>query len=297
MGIRAFFLAAIGSTAVLAAQGLGPRDIDRLPARPADLRVGYAGHPLQFGELRLPSGTGPFPLAIVIHGGCWVSRFASLRNTAPLADVLRDAGVATWNLEYRRLDDPGGGWPGTFTDVAAAADHVQALAKQYPLDLAQVVAVGHSAGAHLALWLAARPRLPPGSPLYCEAPLRLRGVVALAGPGDLRDFMTYGGEICGAHVVERLLGGTPEAVPERYAQASPVELLPLGTRQVLIVGAEDGLMPARARDAYIAAATKAGDSAESVVIPGAGHFELIAPSSPAWAIVREKILELLDRGR
>ncbi|MGH8563060.1 MAG: alpha/beta hydrolase family protein [Gammaproteobacteria bacterium] len=253
-----------------------------------------ASDPLQVGELRLPSGAGPFPVAIVIHGGCWVARFATLQNTAALADALREAGVATWNIEYRRLDDPGGGWPGTFTDVAAAADHVPTLAKQYPFDLSRVVVVGHSAGAHLALWLAARLRLPPGSPLYRDTPLRVRGVIALAGPGDLRNFTTYARDICGAPVVERLLGGTPQAVPERYAQASPMELLPLGTRQVLIVGAEDGVMPARARDAYIAAAIQAGDSAESVVVPGAGHFEVIAPSSPAWPIVRETILDLLD---
>lgn len=104
------------------AQRLRPRDIDRLPSRDADARISYdTRDPLQFGELRLPKGPGPFPVAIVIHGGCWVSKFATLQNTAALADGLRDAGVATWNVEYRRLDNPGGGWPGTFADVAAAA--------------------------------------------------------------------------------------------------------------------------------------------------------------------------------
>ena len=126
--------------------------------------------------------------------------------------------------------------------------------------------------------------------LYQKDPLRVRGAVALGGPGDLRDFTTYARNICGAPVIEQLLGGTPLTVPDRYAQTSPAELLPFGIHQVLIVGAEDPVMPPRARDAYIAAAIKAGDRAESVVLPGAGHFETIAPTSAAWPVVRDKIL-------
>src|SRR5262249_10526596 len=156
-----------------------------------------------------------------------------LQNTAALADALRDAGLATWNVEYRRLDDAGGGWPNTLADVGAAADYVRTLAAKYPLDLGRVVATGHSAGGHLGLWLAARARLPPKSPLYRDNPLKLSGVVALGGPGDLRDFNTYAADICGSAVVERLLGGAPSAVPDRYASASPAELLPLKVPQVL----------------------------------------------------------------
>jgi len=276
------------------AQRLSPRDVDRLPSKPADRRVSYGADPLQFGDLRLPPGAGPFPVAVVIHGGCWVSGFATLQNTSAFADALRDAGVATWNIEYRRLDNPGGGWPGTFTDVGAAVDHVATLAKQYPIDLTRVVVTGHSAGAHLALWAAARSRLPARTPLYQKAPLRMRAAVALGGPGDLRSFTQYAARICGTPVIERLMGGSPEAVPERYAHASPIELLPLGVRQLLIVGEDDGVMPERARNAYIAAAIKAGDAADVVVVPGA-HFEVIAPGSAAWPIVRDKILALLVR--
>jgi pimeloyl-ACP methyl ester carboxylesterase len=108
----------------------------------------------------------------------------------------------------------------------------------------------------------------------------------------VRDFTTYARNVCGTPVIEQLLGGTPQAVPDRYAQASPLELLPFGARQVLIVGADDGVMPPRARDAYVAAATKAGDQAESITVAGAGHFETIAPTSAAWPLVRDKILEL-----
>ena len=144
------------------AQRLSPADVNRLPSKPADARISYGPDPLQFGELRLPRGTGPFPLAVVIHGGCWVSEVATLQNTAALADALRDAGIATWNIEYRRVDNPGGGWPGTFTDVADAVDLVRVIAREHPIDLSRVVTIGHSAGAHLALWAAARGRLAEG---------------------------------------------------------------------------------------------------------------------------------------
>jgi acetyl esterase/lipase len=290
-------IACVWLSALLNAQRLQPRDVDALPSRAADVRISYGTDPLQFGDLRLPKGSGPFPVALVIHGGCWVSTFATLQNTSAFADALREVGVATWNIEYRRLDNPGGGWPGTFADVAAAADQLGTLGSKYSLDLTRVVAVGHSAGGHLALWLAARSRLPASSVLYRKSPLRLRAAVSLGGPGDLRDFTTYARSICAAPVIEQLLGGNPESVPERYAQASPVELLPLGIRQLLIVGTEDPVMPSRARDSYIAAAKKSGDTAEAVAVPEAGHFEVVAPSSAAWPVVRDKILDSLDMRR
>lgn len=271
------------------AQRLRPRDVDALPSKAPDTRIPYGSDPLQFGELRLPSGPGPFPVAVVIHGGCWVSKFATLQNTAALADALRDAGLATWNVEYRRLDQPGGGWPGTFTDIAAAVDVVRTIAREHPLDLTKVITVGHSAGGHLALWAAARHRLPKDGALSRENPLRLRGAVALGGPGDLKGFAEYDEKICGSNVIDSLMGGSPSAVPERYAEGSPVELLPLGTRQLMIVGADDAVMPVAARDSYSAAVKKAGESVEIVEVPG-GHFEVIAPTAAAWPTVRDKIV-------
>jgi acetyl esterase/lipase len=287
---------ATGLAVALAAQGLRPADVNALPSKPADAIVSYGPDPLQFGELRLPKGSGPFPVAVVIHGGCWVSTFATLQNTAALSDALRDAGVATWNVEYRRLDNPGGGWPGTFTDVGAAADRVRELAAKYPLDLGRVISVGHSAGGHLALWLAARPRLPASSPLYQASPLRLRAAVSLGGPGDLRGFGKYAQNICGAPVIDQLMGGSPEAVSQRYKEGSPIELLPFGVRQLLIVGESDGVMPAQARDDYVAAARKSGDTADVAVVLGS-HFEVIAPTSAAWPTVRDRILALVAPGR
>lgn len=274
------------------AQRLGPRDIDKLPSKPADTKIPYGDDPLQFGELRLPQGKGPFPLAVVIHGGCWVSSFATLQNTAALSDALRDARVATWNIEYRRLDNPGGGWPGTFADIADATDKVREIAKAHPLDLSRVVTIGHSAGAHLALWAAARSKVQKESPLYRANPLPLKAAVALGGPGDLKGFYEYAGRICGSNVIDSLMGGSPSSVADRYAQGSPAEMLPLGVRQVLIVGVNDPVMPPPARESYAAAAMKAGDKVEIVEVTG-GHFEVIAPTSAAWPTVRDKVLSLL----
>ena len=280
--------------AVVAVQRLRPADLDRLPSKPPDTRILYGSDELQFGELRLPKGSGPFPLAVVIHGGCWMSRFATLQNTAAMADALRDDGIATWNIEYRRSDNPGGGWPGTLADVADGTDRVRAIAREHPIDLSKVITIGHSAGAHLALWAAARKRLTKDSPLFRDNPLPLRAAVALGGPGDLRDFYTYAQNICGSNVIDRLMGGSPDSVPERYAQGSPVELLPTGIRQVLIVGEDDGVMPQKSRTAYQAAATKAGDRIEVMEVPG-GHFEVIAPTTDAGRAVRRKVLELMTK--
>ncbi|MCC6319073.1 MAG: alpha/beta hydrolase [Gemmatimonadaceae bacterium] len=272
---------------------LRPRDVDTLPARPATARVPYGSDSLQFGDLRIPEGRGPFPVLVMIHGGCWVHRLANLQNTNALSDALRDAGVATWNVEYRRYDNPGGGWPGTMLDIAAGVDALRALAARYPLDLSRVVVAGHSAGGHLAIWAAARPRLPAGSPLYSPDPLRVHAAIALGGPGDLRDFMTYGQRSCGEGVIDKLLGGTWDAVPERWRQASPAELLPIGVRQRLVVGDADFIMPAHAREAYVARARAAGDSVDLVVVPNAGHFEVIAPVGAAWPRVREAIVDVV----
>ena len=198
-------------------------------------------------------------------------------------------------MEYRRYDNPGGGWPGTMRDVADALDSLREIARRYPLDLSRVVVAGHSAGGHLALWAAARRRLTSASPLFVRDPLPVRAAVALGGPGDLKDFMTYGQRSCGEGVIDKLLGGTYAEVPERWRQASPAELFPLGVRQRLIVGDADFIMPERARNAYVEMARAAGDTVDQIVVPDAGHFEVIAPTAKAWPVVRDGILELTRR--
>lgn len=272
---------------------LKPREVDKIPHAAPDKVVSYGNDPSQFGELRLPAGKGPFPVAIVIHGGCWM-KFADLLNTAPMADALRNAGVATWNIEYRRVDQQGGGWPGTFHDIAAATDHLRTLAGRYNLDLDRVIAVGHSAGGHLALWTASRHRLAQQSLLYAEHPLRLRGAINLAGPVDLASFPAERQKsVCGAVPIEKLLGGRPDEVPQRSRDASPSAQLPLGVPQILITGSLDALVPASFGEEYASVARERGDRVEMKVIEGAGHFELIAPTTAAWPIVQSAVVSLL----
>jgi len=287
--LRAIPLLAMASAWFAAAQNLSVQDIQKLPRPAADHRVAYGSDPLQFGDLRLPAGSGPHPVVIVIHGGCWLSAY-DLQHLSSFCAALTRAGMATWSLEYRRVGDPGGGWPGTLQDVSRGADHLRELAPRHRLDLNRVVAAGHSAGGHLALWLAARRRLCADSPLRAVDPIRLRGVVSLAGVPDLRRAAEQ--RICG-DTLHRLLGGSPAAEPERYRQASPIELLPLGLPQRLIHGALDKIVPvALARD-YEAAAKKRGDDVRLVVLDQAAHFEPVAPESSAWPVVEQAVRSLL----
>lgn len=218
---------------------------------------------------------------------------ADLRHVSHLSAALTRAGVATWTIEYRRIGDEGGGWPGTFDDVAAGTDYVRTLADQFPLDLDRVVLVGHSAGGHLALWAAARARLPDAGPFAAARPVPLRGVVSLAGITDLRAFGS-GAEYCNVSVAP-LLGGTYEQVPGRYRQASPSELLPLGVRQRLLHGSLDPYVPVEQGRSLAANAAGRGDDARFELIPNAGHFDLIAPWSFAWPVVQRTVLSLLER--
>lgn len=283
---------------------LNPMILDTMAVPAADLRERYGTDSLQFGELRVPRGRGPFPVAVVVHGGCWLSQIgnyrATLRYMAPLAEALRADGIATWNIAYRRVDEPGGGWPNTFTDVGSAVDHIRELAKRFPLDTSRVIIVGHSSGAHLALWAAGRRRLPQGSVLRTGDPLRLGGVVALGGPGDMLDFATYDQRICGQRVTSRVFGVYPDtsvgALRDRARQGSPAELLPLGVPQRVIVGTRDGVLPPTNATAYESRARSAGDDVRYIPVDGGGHFDALAPSGIGWIASRAAILELLGKG-
>lgn len=276
-----------------AAAPMSPAAFQALPSQPADHRVAYGTDENQFGDLRLPAGAGPHPVVILIHGGCWKARYATLRDMAPLGDALKAAGVASWNIEYRRLPQPGSGWPGTYLDVSRAVDHLRALAPAYRLDLGRVIVLGHSAGGHLALWAAARHRLPAASPLHAADPLPVQGAINLAGAGDLEAFISAQALGCRDPVVQALLGGPPDAVPERYAQASAIKLLPLARPQVLVWGEHDAMTPLPLGQAYAAAARQAGDDARLLVVPALGHFEVADPASAAWPVVREAVRSLL----
>jgi acetyl esterase/lipase len=273
---------------------LSPEDIVQLPSGTVDHRGAFGSDSMQFGELRLPPGRGPFPVAVVVHGGCFDAR-ATLRVSAPMADALRREGIATWNVEYRSIEHPGGGWPGTYTDVGAALDHVRELARHFPLDTGRVVAVGHSAGAPLAVWGALRDRVPAGSPVRSAgASLRLRGAVALGGPLDLAPLIGHDELICGAPVITRLMGGSPSAVADRYSAVTPTGLAHPGIRVRLLSGEFDPVVPDSAARSSVERMRAAGANAEYRRLRGAGHFEVIAPGSNAWAAVVEAVRSLLS---
>jgi len=256
-----------------------PRDVDALPASVPTLVAAYGSDPLQVGELRLPQGKGPFPVVEVIHGGCWTKGFATRKNTAALATALTAMGYATWNIEYRQIGDAGAGWPGTFKDWAAATDYLRVLAKTHPISLKRVAVVGHSAGAHAALWIASRSRLPASSEVGTNDPLDIGTAIAIDGPGDLASFVGFDAEVCGKPVIVPLVGALPKDHPGRYSLASPMENLPTSARQFLI--ASNVLTP-EAAEHYRAVAAKKGQAVQVLNVQDGGHFDIIAPSSVAW---------------
>ena len=238
------------------------RDILTDPPPPAaDERLAYGREPKQFGDLRLPGVDRLWPLAPVVHGGAWEATY-NLIHTGHLCVELAEVGIATWNVEYRSRGDVGGMWPGAGDDVAAAIELVDELAERYPLDRERVVLVGHSAGGHLVLWGAKGAGLP---------------VVALAAVSDLRESAERVGP---EGAVARFLGGMPSEIPERYEEASPRELLPLGVPQILVHGDADDGVPYAQSVSYVDAA---GGEADLVTLDGAGHFEPIDPQAREWS--------------
>ncbi|MCI4322404.1 MAG: alpha/beta hydrolase [Thermoplasmata archaeon] len=247
---------------------------------------------------------------MTVHGGFWKLPY-DRQLARPLALDLVDRGYAVWNIEYRRLGEAGGGWPGTLEDVARAVDTLAEVATTpgappspsalapsgvgVPLDLTRVIAVGHSAGGHLALWLAVRGALPRGE-LGAHPLVPLAGAVSQAGVLDLR---AAHAQRIGSRAVEEFLGGTPSTVPHRYRIASPPESLPLGIPQLLVHGDSDAIVPLSLAESYERAAQDAGDRVELLVPESTGHFDLIDPRHPSWeaTVSRLPFLRGEPRGR
>jgi len=259
----------------------------------AGIRIAYAGTaPEQFGELRVPAGAGPFPVAVVVHGGWWRSAYA-LTYAGHLAAALTADGFASWNIEYRRVGNPGGGYPGTLYDVAAALGALREIARDYPLDLSRIVVTGHSAGGQIAAWLAAKQahrELDVFGP-----PLPLIGAVPVAGALDLVHTSALAVADTAGIPVHDFLGGTPNDVPENYAFASPTAWLPTGIPVIAIHGTADENVPLELSRRYVVRAQAAGDRAKLIVLDGVDHFEPFDPATSAGAIVREVIRDLLTR--
>lgn len=268
---------------------LTAEDVHAMPQPAPGARIPYGPHPHQFGRLSLPEGSGPHPVVVFLHGGCWRVEY-DVGHVGRLEAALAEEGFAVWSLEYRRVGEEEGGWPFTFLDAAAGIDFLATLASAHPLDLARVVTAGHSAGGHLALWLACRRRVPPDSEIHLPNPFAVHAVLALA-PAAALELLWEDGTCDGA--VNALMGGGPHEVPERYAAGSPMKLLPVPVPVAVVLGREDHTWAPAGRAFCAAAEAAPGPGTSLIEIDDAGHFELIIPGCPAWGRVVQALRALL----
>ena len=277
-------------------------------ATPAPRRISYGNDTTSFGELLVPPGRGPFPVAALIHGGCWRAARGSFADMRPIAQALAGRGIASWSIEYRRVGHPGGGWPGSYRDLSDAADFLRTLAATYPLDLSRVVLVGHSSGGYFAAWLAGRHHLPANSPLTGAPQISPVGLVVLDAFLDPRVIDSRGVDgrlYCGEPTLPGLFGGEASSVPDHVRQASPLTLLPFGIPQEYVVSSlRYPVTPLRPLAGgrttfpvldYPALARAAGDSVVVQIVQGADHFDFLKPTSPAWPATETAILRVLQR--
>jgi acetyl esterase/lipase len=256
-----------------------PDDILTVPPPPADARIAYDTDANQFGEIRVPKSKSPFPVVMNIHGGFWRAKY-DLAHAGHLCAALTAKGLATWNIEYRRVGNPGGGWPGTFEDVRNAYRFIPQIAKKYGLDADKVLVMGHSAGGELALCLAAHDP-------------SVKRVVSLAGVVDLQQAWEL--HLSNDAVVE-FLGGTPKTVPEHYHEADPMQLsVDRATVQWLIHGAGDDVVPSNFSRNYAEQKKSRSEDVHYLEISTAGHFDLIDPRASAWTKVQDTVLHMLGQ--
>ena len=255
-------------------------------------RIQVGPDSLQFAELWIPPEPfeAPHPVVILIHGGCWLGMYPGVVLTHPMAEALANEGFAVWNIEYRRLGQDGGGYPGTFLDVANAADTLRHISNEYGLWLDKIIAAGHSAGGHLATWLAARENLTPESELHIADPLPISRVISLAGINDLNQYAEFGSTPCGEQTVERLVA-LDERGDDAYRDTSPANLLPYNAEHYEVVAAFDRPVPAFLGRSYSEKVREAGGTSELVLQTDAGHYEMTAPWTDEW----QDILKLFKR--
>jgi acetyl esterase/lipase len=299
--IRHSLCAAVGAAAV----GAFAAPADAVVTKPMDLqeylalkgpapdkRIMYGAAPSQFVELFKPAGPGPHPVVVLIHGGCWTVHFGGIEQMRNMAGALARQGIAVWNVEYRRYDEEGGGYPGMYQDVATAVDLLKHEAKSSALDLSRIVAVGHSAGGHLAQWAVSRHKLPEWSPAWAPQPLKINTVISLGGLADLRNEAALIRRTCDRETAQ--IAGLPSASrPDVFADTSPAEMLPTGVHTILIHGEHDDISPTVTGENYARRAKAAGDQAEVLVLPGGSHYDEVSAESKAWGIVNTQIRKAL----
>ena len=253
------------------------QDILTLPQPSGFVRIPYGLDAYNFGDLRLPSKLekgARYPVVVNIHGGFWRARY-DLTHAGHLCAALAKEGYATWNLEYRRVGNPGGGWPGSFEDISQGFLHLQQVAASYPINPGRVIVMGHSAGGQLALVLAAHQDV--------------RGVISLAGVADMQRAFTLN---LSNDAVGEFLGGSPQRADEHFAEADPIRLPMPKKQQRLIHGTKDDIVPLELARRYRDAKQKLGEPVKLYEIPNAGHFELIDPRTEAWKTVADTVREL-----
>jgi acetyl esterase/lipase len=247
-----------------------------LPPPAYDARLPYGSDPNQFGDLRIPKSGGPFPIVMNIHGGFWRAKY-DLAHAGHLCAALTAKGLATFNLEYRRVGNKGGGWPGSLEDTVAGFRFLPQIAKRYKLDSNRVVVMGHSAGGELALCLAAHEPA-------------VKSVISLAGVVDLQ--AAFDDHLSNDAVVG-FMGGKPKDVPEHYHEADPLQLSISKAEQWLIYGLSDDVVPPAYSRNYVQLKKQKNENAHLVEVAQAGHYELIDPHSTAWPKVEQTALHLL----
>ena len=243
---------------------------------PADSRQRYGNDEQHYGDLRLPKGAGPFPAALFVHGGFWRARY-DLSHGGFICAALTKAGLVTWNLEYRRVGNRGGGWPGSFEDVSAGYQFLRQLANKYPIDSKRIIVLGHSAGGQLALALAAHHKT-------------LHAAVSLAGLVNLRRAWELH---LSNDAVADFLGGPPERIAEHYHEASPAEL-DIRCGQLLVHGAQDDTVPIQMSRDYAKQKRQRGEDVSLLEIAKVGHFDIVDPESKIWPQVDKAIAGLVQ---
>ena len=266
---------------VTIAKAIEPSDLAMLAASEPDLVEAYGNATQrQRGQLRLPEGEGPFPVAMLVHGGCFQA-FGSPNGLGPMADWLAENGVASWNIGYREIGT-GGEWPNLFRDWAKALAHIDSLAERYPLDRQRISVIGHSAGALAATWLSMDD---PARHIGIADLPKVHATVILDAPLEFAHFARNSEGTCSAPILAPLMGGDPDAASANYAMLDPLFMGADASRMLYVAGVE----PVPSRE-VLAALGRNGTQVKTVSLAEKRHFDMIVPGTADFAQVAPAIL-------
>ncbi|MEL6686350.1 MAG: alpha/beta hydrolase [Pseudomonadota bacterium] len=258
------------------------------------LSLTYGDDPAQIVDLWKPEGAGPHPVVMMVHGGCWQKAIADRTLMNYAAEDLRQRGLAVWNIEYRGVDEDGGGYPGTFLDVSQATQLLFDEGPSLDLDVSRVVAYGHSAGGHLVAWLATQSNLPEGSLLRTGLGVPMKAVIVSGGLADLEVSKPVTLETCLANIMDDLTGQPDSARPNVFADTSPAEMLLPDALIINVNGEQDRIAPPELGEAFTLKIQSAGGDADYVEVPNSGHVELVAPGTEAFNVQAELMVRYLE---